>query len=49
MTIKELISPKYKKQFLMGILLNVGNQLTGINVLLFYSSFIYEDAGFSNP
>ena len=33
----------------MGFALNALNQLTGINVLIFYSNTIYKDLNIGNP
>jgi hypothetical protein len=41
-------STKFRRQFFMGIVLNLGNQLTGINVFFLYAKQIYQDLGFSN-
>ena len=38
--------PKYRKQFLICILLNFLNQATGINCLVMYSTNIFRKAGF---
>lgn len=40
-TYSELFSKKYFSRLLMGILLNVGQQFSGINVFTFYSNSIY--------
>ena len=44
-----MCSKEFKKPFLMGILLNLANQLTGINVIILYSKQIYTSLNFSNP
>ena len=43
------MSPQYRNAFILGVVLNLANQLTGINVIIFYSTVIYSDAGFSQP
>lgn len=47
-SIGQLCSPNYRLQFFMAILLNSLNQLTGINILVFYSEKIFNDYKFEN-
>jgi SP family galactose:H+ symporter-like MFS transporter len=47
-TIGEVLGPQYRLQFLLGFMLNVLNQLTGINFLIFYSKSIFEKIGLQN-
>lgn len=44
----DLFGPEYRLQFFLGFLLNLLNQLTGINFLVFYSKSIYEKVGLDN-
>lgn len=46
---KEIFSRKYSIQIMLAVVLNILNQLTGINFFCFYSNDIYEKAGFKNP
>jgi hypothetical protein len=41
-SIKALFTPQYKKQIMIGIVLQVGQQLSGINAVMFYSSTIFR-------
>lgn len=47
-TIREVFGAEYRLQFLLGFMLNVLNQLTGINFLIFYSKSIFEKIGLQN-
>jgi hypothetical protein len=42
-------SKEYRKQFITGIILNLANQWTGINVFVLYAKQIYIDLGLWNP
>jgi MFS family permease len=42
-------SKEYRKQFFTGIILNLANQWTGINVFVLYAKQIYIDLGLWNP
>ena len=44
----DLIGPEYILQFLVVLLLNFLNQMTGINLLMFYSEKLFTDMQFSN-
>lgn len=46
---KTAFSRDYIKQTFLGFLLNLANQLTGINVIIFFSSNIFLKLGFSDP
>ena len=39
----------FAKIILLGILLQLLQQLSGINCVIYYSSIIFQKAGFSNP
>jgi hypothetical protein len=43
--IKALFTPQYKKQITIGIVLQIAQQLSGINAVMFYSSTIFRYAG----
>lgn len=45
---KDLFTKNYRFQLFMGFFLNSINQLTGINVLIFYSTKIYEQLKLKN-
>ena len=45
---KDLFTKNYRLQLFMGFLLNFSNQITGINVLIFFSSKIYEQLNLEN-
>jgi len=47
-SIGDLLGPEYRLQFLLGFMLNVLNQLTGINFLIFYSKSIFEKIELQN-
>jgi MFS family permease len=38
----DLIGPKYKIRFIISIIFNIGQQMSAINVMSFYSNFIYN-------
>ncbi|TMW67446.1 hypothetical protein Poli38472_011066 [Pythium oligandrum] len=42
---KALVSREYRKQTLVAVVLAMGQQLSGINVVFIYSSFMFKDAG----
>jgi MFS family permease len=42
-------SKKFRKPFLVAVMLNFSNQFTGINIVLLYAKNIYVQMGFSNP
>jgi len=44
-TFSGLFGPEYRLQFFIGFFLNLLNQLTGINFLVFYSKKIYDSVG----
>jgi MFS family permease len=45
----ESFGPEYKTQMYLAIFLNVGNQLTGINFLIYYSTDIFTKVKLPNP
>ena len=47
--LKIAFSKTYLKQTMIGLLLNFMNQLSGINVVVFYSSNVFKTLGFQNP
>jgi MFS family permease len=47
--LKLALSKTYIKQAFIGLLLNLTNQLCGINVIIFYSSNLFEELKFSDP
>lgn len=50
MGICEIItSKKYRKQFFLVAVINFANQLTGINIIIFYSTNVFKQLGFGNP
>lgn len=40
--VKALFTPQYKKQITIGIVLQIAQQLSGINAVMFYSSSIFR-------
>ena len=40
--VRALFTPQYKKQITIGIMLQVFQQLSGINAIMFYSSTIFR-------
>ena len=42
-TFRALVGPKYRKQFSLGCILNVLQQMTGINFMLFFSTQLFDD------
>lgn len=46
--VRALFTPQYKKQITIGIMLQVFQQLSGINAIMFYSSTIFRAAGMDN-
>lgn len=42
-SLKEMWSPKYKKRFILGCLINIFQQLGGINILMFFSTQLFDD------
>lgn len=47
--VSDLIGPQYRLQFLVVLLLNFMNQMTGINFLVLYSTSIFESLKLENP
>ena len=45
----DLFSPEFKNQMTLAIFLNVANQVTGINFLIFYSTDIFTKVNLPNP
>ena len=45
---KDLFTKNYRLQLFLGFLLNFSNQITGINVLIFFSAKIYEQLDLEN-
>jgi hypothetical protein len=45
-SVKALFTPQYKKQITIGIVLQIAQQLSGINAVMFYSSSIFRYAFF---
>ncbi|KAG7375364.1 hypothetical protein PHYBOEH_002759 [Phytophthora boehmeriae] len=43
--VESVLSPKYRLQFLGGLLLSCTQQLSGINAVFYYSGDIFSDAG----
>jgi len=41
-TFADLIGPKYKIRFIIAIIFNIGQQMTAINIMSFYSNFLYN-------
>lgn len=41
-TFKDLVSSKYRIRFIICIIFNIGQQMTAINIMSFYSNFLYE-------
>lgn len=46
---KIMTSKTYRKQFFLVAVINFANQMTGINVIIFYSSNMFKQLGFANP
>ena len=49
MTLKELWQPALRKPLIIGILMMVFQQMSGVNALLFYAENIFIEAGINNP
>jgi MFS family permease len=47
--LNDLFSKKYRLQMFLVILLNILNQMTGINVFQLYSTIIFKKLSYSNP
>lgn len=47
--LSDMCQKEYRLQFFIATMLNLLNQVTGINFLVFYSKKIFEQAGMSNP
>jgi MFS family permease len=47
--LKLAFSKEYRKQTFIGLLLNLNSQLSGINIIVFYSKNLFAKLGFSNP
>ena len=45
--IRDLLSPKLRKAFVVGIGLSVFGQFTGVNIIIYYGPTILEGAGFA--
>lgn len=45
----QLLSAEYLVQFFLGSLLNVMNQMTGVNFLIFYSTRVFQEMGLPSP
>jgi MFS family permease len=46
---RDLVDPKYRLQIYLVILLNLLNQLTGINVFQLYSTIVFKNLHYNNP
>ena len=46
--IKELFSPKFRLAFIIALLLNIFQQITGINAIIYYAPTLFQMSGFSN-
>ena len=42
-TLKSMFGPKYRKQFLLGCALNMLQQLTGINFMMFFATQLFDE------
>lgn len=49
LTLPDMFGPEYSRQMYFAIFLNVANQLTGINFLIYYSTDIFQKVGLPNP
>ncbi len=45
---KELLAPQYRRALMVGILLAIFQQITGINTIIYYAPTIFQLAGFSS-
>ncbi|GLE02928.1 hypothetical protein PINS_up011792 [Pythium insidiosum] len=45
---RTLFSPAYRQQTIVALILSFSQQLSGINVVFFYSSSVFKDAGLSD-
>lgn len=43
--VTDLVSPQYRKQFLIVLFINFMNQMTGINFLILYSTTVFQELG----
>lgn len=41
-TFADLVGPKYRIRFIIAIIFNIGQQMTAINIMSFYSNFLYN-------
>lgn len=46
-SVKALVTPQYKKQITIGVVLQIAQQLSGINAVMFYSASIFRYVGVS--
>lgn len=49
MSLKELWQPALRKPLIIGILMMVFQQMSGVNALLFYAENIFNEAGINSP